>query len=163
VPVEIGIGIATGPAIAGGYRAHGRIAYGVTGDCAILADRLKALSAQYGLRTLVAGSTKENVLGFAFLEVDTVALDGHGEPIRLYAMLGDPVTRAAPKFRALSTFHEHIFQAFRAQQWQKTRGLIEQASKLSGASQKLYDLLLARIAHFEAHPPASDWDGAYRP
>ena len=33
-PVEIGIGISTGPAIAGGFSAHGRTAYSVNGDCA---------------------------------------------------------------------------------------------------------------------------------
>ena len=32
-----------------------------------------------------------------------------------------------------------------------------------GASQKLYDLHLARIAYFEANPPDADWDGAFRP
>jgi adenylate cyclase len=162
-PVEIGIGIVTGPVIAGGYRAHRRIAYGVTGDCAILADRLRTLSAQYGMRTIVAESTRENVLGFAFLEVDTIAPDVGGEPVRLFAMLGDPVMRAGPKFRALSTFHEQIFEAFRARQWQQTRVLIEQCRRLSGASQKLYDLHLARVAHFEENPPDADWDGSFHP
>ena len=47
--------------------------------------------------------------------------------------------------------------------WQKARELVEQCRKLSGASQKLYDLHLARIAYFEANPPSQDWDGAFRP
>ena len=36
-------------------------------------------------------------------------------------------------------------------------------ARLSGASQKLYDLHLTRIAYFEKHPPGADWDGAFRP
>jgi adenylate cyclase len=71
--------------------------------------------------------------------------------------------RASPKFRALTTFHNHIFQSFRTQQWPKTRELIAQCRRLSGASQKLYDLQLDRIARYEATPPGADWDGAFRP
>ena len=82
--------------------------------------------------------------------------------MKLYAMLGNPLVRASPKFRALATFHDHIFQSLRTQQWEKTRDLIEQCRKLSGASQRMYDLQLARVAWFEAHPPGPDWDGAFR-
>ncbi len=163
-PVEIGIGIATGPAIAGGFNLHGRTAYSVNGDCVILASHIQQLSAQYGPAVIVSEDTrKASERGFAFLEVDYIAVDGHDDPIKLYAMLGNPVMRASPKFRALATFHDHIFQSTRDQQWRKARELIQQCRKLSGASQKLYELHLARIAYFEDNPPGEDWDGAFRP
>jgi adenylate cyclase len=163
-PVEIGIGISTGPAIAGGFKAHGRTAYSVNGDCAVMASRVQQISGQYGPATIVSEDTrKASERGFAFLEVDYILVDGNDEPVKLYAMLGNPVMRASPKFRALATFHEHIFQSMRAQQWQKARELIEQCRKLSGASQKLYDLHLARITYFEDNPPEPEWDGAFRP
>ncbi len=163
-PIEIGIGISTGMAIAGGFGAHGRSAYSATGDCTQLANRIQALSAQYGPAIIVSEDTrKEAERGFAFLEVDYIAAGPRDEPVKLYAVLGNPLVRASPKFRALATFHEHIFQSLRTQQWEKTKGLIEQCRKLSGASQKLYDLHLARIAYFEDNPPGPDWDGAFRP
>ncbi len=163
-PVEIGIGISTGPGIAGGFHAHGRTAYSVNGECVIVANRIQALSGQYGPAVIVAESTrKSSERGFAFLEVDYIATGANDEPIKLYAMLGNPVVRASPKFRALMTFHEHIFQSLRTQQWSKTRELIDQCRKLSGASPKLYDLHLARVAYFEANPPGAEWDGAFRP
>jgi hypothetical protein len=84
-------------------------------------------------------------------------------PTTLYAIMGTPVYRASPKFRALAVFHDHIFQAIRKQQWQMARELIGQCRRLSGASQKLYDLHLTRIAYFEQHPPGADWGGAFRP
>ena len=162
--VEIGIGISSGPAIAGGFKAHGRTAYSVNGDCAVLAARIQQISGQYGPAVIVAENTRRaSERGFAFLEVDYIAVGSHDEPVKLYAMLGNPVMRASPKFRALATFHDHIFQSMRAQQWQKSRELIDQCRKLSGASQKLYDLHLARIAYFEDNPPNQDWDGAFRP
>ena len=76
---------------------------------------------------------------------------------------GNAMTRASPKFRALTVFHDHIFQAIRKQQWGVARELIAQCRRLSGASQKMYDLHLARIAWYEKHPPGPDWDGAFRP
>ena len=163
-PVEIGIGVATGQAIAGGFSAHGRTAYSVTGDCAVEAERIQELSAQYGPAVIVADDTRKAAeRGFAFLEVDYIAAGAHDTPMKLYAMLGSPVMRASPKFRALLTFHDHIFQSLRAQQWDKARELIEQCRKLSGASQKLYDLHLARIDYFQDNPPGETWDGAFRP
>ena len=76
-------------------------------------------------------------------------------------MLG--MAQASPKLRALKTFHEHIFHALRSQQWAQARDLIGQCRRLSGASQALYDLYLARVKYFERNPPGSDWDGAFRP
>jgi adenylate cyclase len=162
-PVEIGIGISTGPAIAGGFKSHGRTTYSAVGDCAAMAARIQALSATYGPAVIVSEDTRRAAeRGFAFLEVDFVETGIGTAPVKLYAQLGNPVMRASPKFRALTTFHDHIFQSLRTQQWEKTRELIEQCRKLSGASQKLYDLQLTRIAWYEAHPPGSDWDGAFR-
>ncbi|MBL6851950.1 MAG: adenylate/guanylate cyclase domain-containing protein [Alphaproteobacteria bacterium] len=162
-PVEVGIGVSTSQAIAGGFGAHGRTAYSVTGDCAVVASRVQQLSAQYGPAVIVTEDTRKAAeRGFAFLEVDYIAAGAHEEPVKLYAMLGSPVMRASPKFRALLTFHDHIFQSLRTQQWEKAQGLIEQCRQLSGASQKLYDLHLARIEYFKDNPPGADWDGAFR-
>lgn len=162
--IEIGIGISTGRAIAGGFTAHGRTIYSVTGDSTVMADKIRALSDQYGPAVIVSEDARKAAQrGYAFLEVDFIAAGPRDEPVKLYAMLGNPLVRASPKFRALETFHEHIFQSVRLQQWEKARGLIEQCRKLSGASQKIYDLHLARIAYYESNPPGADWDGVFRP
>ncbi len=161
---KIGIGISTGPAITGGFRTHGRTTYSAVGECAVAAARIQQLSGSYGPAVIASEDTRKSAeRGFAFLEVDYAAVTPDANPTKLYAMLGNPVMRASPKFRALTTFHDHIFQSLRSQQWGKARELIEQCRKLSGASQKLYDLHLARIAWFEEHPPGADWDGAFRP
>ena len=163
-PVEIGIGVSTSPAIAGGFSSHGRTAYSVTGDCVVVANRIQQLSAQYGPAVIVGEDTRKAAeRGFAFLQVDYIAAGAHEEPVKLHALLGSPLMRASPKFRALLSFHDHIFQSLQIQQWAKARDLIEQCRKLSGASPKLYDLHLARVAYFEDNPPAAEWDGAFRP
>ncbi|MBV9548481.1 MAG: adenylate/guanylate cyclase domain-containing protein [Alphaproteobacteria bacterium] len=162
--LEIGVGVATGPVIAGAFGGHGRMGYSVNGEAVTLATRIQALSHQYGPAVIVADATRAAAdRSFAFLEVDTVA-GGAGEPpVTLFAILGNPVLKASPKFRALTTFHDHIFQALRKQQWRQARALIEQCRKLSGASPRLYDLHLNRIGYYESSPPGENWDGAFRP
>jgi len=162
-PLEIGIGIATGPVIAGGFGGP-RLGYRVNGDAVALAARIQALSAQYGSAVVVSEETRRAATdAFAFLEVDYIAVGSDDAPVRLYAMSGTPVARASPKFKALNTFHDHIFNALRGRQWARARDLIGQCRRLSGASPALYDLHLARIQYFENNPPGADWDGAFRP
>lgn len=162
--VEIGVGIATGPVIAGGFGASGRMGYSVHGDAVNLAQTMQALSHHYGPALIVSEETKRGAeRSFAFLEIDTIAAGRAGPPVTLYAVMGNPVTKASPKFRALTVFHDHIFQAIRKQNWTMARDLIAQCRRLSGVSQQLYDLHLARIAYYEKHPPGAEWDGAFRP
>lgn len=159
LPLKIGIGIATGEMITGDFGGN---RFGVHGEAMTLAAQLQALSAPYGQPVIVSEETMRAAAGnFAFLEVDCIAAEG--APVKLYAMLGNPVARASPKFRALSTFHDHIFAALRGQQWGEARSLVEQCRNLSGASQSLYDLYLTRIRYFESNPPGPEWDGAFRP
>src|SRR4051812_8782679 len=161
--MEIGVGIATGPVIAGGFGASGRMGYSVHGDAVSLTQSLQALSHLYGTALIVSEETKRQAeRGFAFLEIDTIAA-GPTPPVTVYALMGGPATRASPKFRALTVFHDHIFQAIRKKNWPMARELIAQCRRLSGVSQKLYDLHLARIAYYEKHPPGPEWDGAFRP
>lgn len=163
-PLEVGVGIATGNVIAGGFGGLGRLGYSVNGEPVALATRIQQLSPQYGPAVIVSeGTRKATERAFAFLEVDYVAAGGDDNPVKLYALLGTPVARSTPKFQALATFHEHIFAALRGRQWSKARDLIAQCRQLSGASQPLYDLHLARIQYFENNPPGPEWDGAFRP
>ena len=161
--VEIGIGLATGPASIVPLRSRARAGTCVFGANEDAAERIRLLSGRYGPAIIASETTRDVAEGtYAFLEVDFLALEPDEAPLRLYALLGNAVVRASPKFRAVAAFHEHIFRTLRDRQWEKARSLIEQCRRLSGASQKIYDLHLARIAWFEANPPDADWDGAFR-
>jgi adenylate cyclase len=162
--MKIAVGIATGPVIAGGFGASGRMGYSVHGDAVTLAQTLQSLSHSYGPALVVADETRRQAeRGFAFLEIDAIAAGRGTPPVTLYALMGGSATKASPKFRALAVFHDHIFQAIRKQNWGMARELIAQCRRLSGANQQLYDLHLARIAYYEKHPPGAEWDGAFRP
>jgi len=162
--LEIGIGLATGKQLVGAVRARGRTEACVVAEDPASAGRIRRLSWRYGSAAIASESTAMAAKrAYAFLEIDYRVLHPGAEPVRLYALLGNALVRANPKFRAVATFHEHIFQNIRARQWEKARSLIGQCRKISGASQMLYDLHLARLVWYEANPPPQDWDGAFRP
>jgi adenylate cyclase len=158
------LGIATGAVVAGIFDGHGRLGYGVQGDAVTLAQKIQALGNRHGAPLIVTDETRRLAeRNFAFLEIDTIAGGEKNSAVALYALSGDLAVRASPKFRALSVFHDHIFQAIHKQNWRVARELIAQCRRLSGANQTLYDLHLARIAYYERNPPGADWNGAFRP
>ena len=162
--VEIGIGMESGRGAIGSFGTEDHPEYSTAGRAVEFAEEIESLSAKYGPAIIVgAGAHAAAERSFALLEVDLLSAGPNGEPVPIFALLGSAATRSSPKFRALQTFHEHIFRTYRARQWGKTRALIEQCRALSGSSPILYDLYLNRIAHFERHPPTEDWDGVFRP
>ena len=162
-PVGIGIGISTGPGIVGDFGTERQPHFTVVGRASLHAAELERQSADYGTSILVTESTRAVAEDeFAFLEVDAVPTrTGAREP--LYALVGTPVSRANPKFLALKAFHERIFEAYRASEWDKARELIEQCRGMSGANPVLYDLYVKRIAHLESDPSGADWGGRFEP
>jgi len=158
--LQISTGIATGEVMAGGF--DGPAGYGVHGDAPLLAERIRSLAHRYGSPLLAADETRKLAeRNLAFLEIDTIA-SGTGNTT-LYALMGNSGVQVSPKFRALTVFHDHLFQAIRKQNWRLARDLITQCRRLSGANQALYDLHLTRITYYERNPPGMDWDGAFRP
>jgi len=138
-PMQLAIGLATGPATAGLFGG----AYSVSGACVPRAEDLRAACDVYGFTALADAPTANGAPRFALLEIDRPTPDSD-EPSAIYALLGDAGLRASPTFRAIETFHARIFAAMDEKNFEEARRLIAQASQLSGASHKLYDLHLAR-------------------
>lgn len=141
-PMQLAIGLATGPATAGLF---GGI-YSVSGACVPRAEELRAACAEYGFIALADAETAAQAEQFALLEIDRPAR-GTDETSAIHALLGDPGMRVSPTFRALATYHAHIFAALDAHDRKEAATLISQASRLSGASAKLYELYRRRDLH----------------
>lgn len=160
-PLEFGIGIETGDCLIG-QTAAGRAELIAVGPTIALAELLRDRSSSYGPPILVGEQTRlvsEKL--FALLEIDLLRLPSRAEPLHIYALMGNPLVRASPKFRALETTHQEIFQAYRAQNWALARALVSECRKLPAASNSLYDLYESRIAELERIPPGPGWDGAH--
>jgi adenylate cyclase len=138
-PMQLAIGLATGPAAAGLFGG----VYSVSGACVPRAEELRAACAEYGFTALADAETAAQAQQFALLEIDRPAR-GTDETSAIHALMGDPGVRASPTFRALATYHDRIFAALDAHDQKEAATLIAQASHLSGASAKLYELYRRR-------------------
>ena len=162
-PLRIGIGLNSGSAVFGDFGTEDRPHFAAIGLPVQRADALEQLSASYGTAILTGpGIEKDAERRFAFLHVDHQS-DGEGAPLPISALLAPPLSRSHPKFLALKSFHAHIFDAFRARNWTQARNLVGQCRALSEANPVLYDFYRDRIAHYEANPPAPDWNGNFLP
>lgn len=162
VPLSVSIGIDSGPAIEGNLGAFHNFDYGVSGEPVTFAAYLQRHARHYG-PAIIVGEGTARILGerYALLEVDLIATPRHAAGWRAYALLGDSIVRASPKFRALKEAHAALFDAYRSQRWAEARAVLRQARKLNGAIETLYDLYEQRIAHFEANPPGASWNGVW--
>jgi adenylate cyclase len=162
--IKMGIGIETGRCAVGSFGTEDHPEYSTIGPAVEFAEEIESLGAKYGPSIMVgSGTHTEAEQSFALLEVDLLGAGPQGKPVPVFALLGNAGVRGSPKFRALQTFHEHIFRTYRARQWGKARALIEKCRALSGPDPISYSLYLDRISYLERQPPGEDWDGVFRP
>jgi adenylate cyclase len=160
-PVEIGIGLNSGPCCVGNMGSARRLSYSLIGDTVNLASRIEGLTKQYGVRIALGEALAAKLPGFALVELDRVRVVGRERPETVHALLGDEATAEAPEFRAFCEGHAAMLDAYRAQRWDEAEERIaasEEAAARHGLP-KLYARYRALVAAFRAEPPPPDWDG----
>lgn len=162
IPVSMSIGIERGMAVVGNLGAEKVYDFSGIGGAVNEAQLLQRLSRQYGPAIIVGAAARDEIKDkFALLEIDQLRLDGRIDPWRVYALLGDPIMGASPKFKALDEAHTALFKAYRTRDWTAARQIVAECRKLSGAIPTLYDLYDERINRLVADPPADDWVGVH--
>ena len=156
--INIGVGLNTGPMIAGNMGSEDRFDYTVMGDSVNLASRLEALSKTYGAGIVISESTAGKIKGFALRELDLVRVKGRGEPVRIFelmGMAGDVKDERAAELEA----YDKALGLYRAMRFSEAEGAFNAlGQKTPGA---LYGLYAQRCAGFKDTPPPDDWDGVF--
>ncbi len=162
-PIEIGIGLNTGPCVVGNMGSDVRFDYSVLGDSVNVASRLEGQTKTYAVTILVGAETAAKVADrFALIEVDLIRVKGKRLPARCFALLGDHHLRARSDFNQAVREIDALLVAYRQCRWDDA--LAAAAATVAARRLGLAGLLSlyeARIAAFALSPPPPGWDGVF--
>jgi adenylate cyclase len=87
--LDIGIGINSGPMIAGNFGSDAIMSYTVIGDAVNLGSRLESLNKQYGTRILISETTRQRLVGrYTFRPLGDVVVKGKTEAVTVFEVVG---------------------------------------------------------------------------
>jgi adenylate cyclase len=164
LPLDLGIGINTGPCVVGNMGSDLRFDYSVLGDTVNVASRLEGQSKLYGLKIVLGAATADAVRHrYAVLEIDCVRVKGKTEPETISTLVGDASLLESRRFGTLAERHAAMMAAYRGRRWQDTSVLAGECLSLAGGLglDGLYQLYRTRAAEFERSPPPADWTGVF--
>lgn len=160
IELKVGVGVNSGDMVVGNIGADVRYDYTVIGDSVNLASRTEGLCKEYGVQIIVTKNTLE-MLGDAFVtrELDSVAVKGKKEPVRIYQVVGmngnveDGYAKFAKQYEvALGHYYARRFD----------QAIAECEALLAINPDDLSTKnLMERCRIYKESPPPEDWNGAW--
>ena len=83
--------------------------------------------------------------------------------MRIYTVVGDQPVAQTSEFKALAAKHDAMRSAYKQQEWPQYRILSEECRELAKPwdIDHYYELMLERVAEFEAAGYIENWNGVY--
>jgi adenylate cyclase len=165
LPINVGIGLNTGEVVVGNMGSDQRFDYSCLGDAVNLAARLEGQSKEYGMKIILGEETaKEMDDEFVLVELDTIAVKGKTEPVKIYTSLGThKELNWSMNYEMPRQQHDKFLFFYKNQKWVLARKWIDDLRKqFNGVLVGYYDMMEKRIDQLEKEILPEDWDGVYR-
>jgi adenylate cyclase len=161
-PLEIGIGLNTGPAVVGNMGSYDRFDYTAMGDTVNLGSRLEGLNKPYGTRIIISETTREKIAKKPFVvrKLDKVRVKGKKEPITIYELLCRKDAARPALLDAVKHFEKGLEHYFK-QRWDDAVVEFSKSDKLRKGGDAPSAAFIERCAVLKKNSPGKDWDGVW--
>ncbi len=160
-PIMHGIGVSTGEAVAGNIGSPRRMDYTVIGDSVNLTARIESITKFYKAPVLVSEMTVKLLDAPEYLrEVDCIRVKGKSDPVTIFESFEYRADRLTDELLQAYEIETTALAAYRTQNWADAERLFQQAQVLAPAD-RIPEIYLERIAHYQSAPPGPDWDGVW--
>jgi adenylate cyclase len=155
-PLQIGVGLNSGPMVVGNMGSHARFDYTVIGDNVNTAFRVEGQCKTYGVSIIACASTRDACQDLMrFRVLDLIQVKGRGGAVAIHELVGARSDGPEPAYIALA---EEAFQAYLRRDFAAAAALYQRILD-ERPEDKPSLVMRQRCLDYLANPPGPDWSG----
>jgi class 3 adenylate cyclase len=161
-PINVTVGLNSGPMIAGNMGSAARFSYTIMGDSVNLSARILGAANQYGVSFMCSEMTydraKDKIIGRL---VDDIVVVGKTEPIKVYEIVGSEQLPPPEPRKKCNEAYARGFTLYTERKWDEAIAAFDEALEHmpgDGPSK----VLRARCEEYKSEPPGDDWKGEFK-